>query len=73
MTTKEVVMTYIAAAVEWALSGELSWIQVAEILGLSARTVRRLRWRYEHHGYLLGAPPIQVSAEEGPLVGQLSR
>lgn len=52
---------YTQAAVEWAmkvqdvilraLSGELSWIQVADILGLSARTVRRLRWRYEHHGY----------------------
>ena len=44
---------YTQAAVEWAmkvqgvilraLSGELSWIQVADILGLSARTVRRLR------------------------------
>ena len=52
---------YTQAAVEWAmkvqdvilraLSGELSWIQVADILGLSARPVRRLRWRYEHHGY----------------------
>ena len=52
---------YTQAAVEWAmkvqdvilraLSGELSWIQVADILGLSARPVRRRRWRYEHHGY----------------------
>lgn len=34
-----------------ALAGELSWIQAAEILGLSARTVRRWRWRLEHYGY----------------------
>jgi transposase len=34
-----------------ALSGELTWIQVADILGVSARTVRRLRWRHEHYGY----------------------
>jgi len=49
------------AAVEWAmtvqevllraLSGELRWIQVAESLGVSARTVRRVCWRYEHAGY----------------------
>jgi transposase len=61
MATEEVAMTYTAAAVEWAmkvqevivraLSGQLSWIQVAEILGLSARTVRRLRWRYQQYGY----------------------
>src|SRR5262245_6362738 len=34
-----------------ALSGQLSWIQVGEILGVSARTVRRLRWRYQQYGY----------------------
>jgi transposase len=60
MPPEEGGMTYTAAAVEWAmkvqevllraLSGELSWIQVAEILGVSARTVRRLRWRYQHVG-----------------------
>jgi DNA-binding transcriptional ArsR family regulator len=54
-------MTYTAAAVEWAmkvqelvlraLSGELTWIQVADILGLSARTVRRWRLRYQQYGY----------------------
>src|SRR5438445_775667 len=26
-------------------------VQVAEVLGVSARTVRRLRWRYEKHGF----------------------
>ncbi len=34
-----------------ALAGTLTWIQAAEILGLSARTVRRWRWRLEHYGY----------------------
>ncbi len=34
-----------------ALSGELSWGRAAEILGLSARSVRRWRRRYEHEGY----------------------
>jgi hypothetical protein len=60
MPLKEGGMTYTAAAVEWAmkvqevllraLSGELSWIQAAEILGVSARTIRRLRLRYQHVG-----------------------
>ena len=34
-----------------ALSGRQPWIHVAEILGVSARTVRRLRWRYEQYGF----------------------
>jgi hypothetical protein len=47
-------MTYSPAAVERAmkvqeailraLSGRQSWLQVADILGVSPRTVRRLRW-----------------------------
>jgi helix-turn-helix protein len=54
-------MTYVLAAVEQAmtrqeailraLSGRQPWLQVAEVLGMTARTVRRLRWRYEHYGY----------------------
>ncbi len=54
-------MTYTAAAVERAmkvqevilraLSGRQTWLQVADVLGVSPRTVRRLRWRYEHDGY----------------------
>jgi hypothetical protein len=56
-------MTYTAVAVEWAmkvqevilraLSGQLTWAQVEEVLGVSARTIRRLRWRYARYGYLL--------------------
>jgi len=54
-------MAYTQAAVEravkvhevlmQALSGRQPWIHVAEILGVSARTVRRLRWRYEQYGF----------------------
>src|SRR5713226_4037279 len=54
-------MTYTQAAVEramkvhevlmQALNGRQPWIHVAEVLGVSARTVRRLRRRYEQHGF----------------------
>ena len=54
-------MTYTGAAVERAmkvqevilraLSGRQSWLQVADVLGLSPRTVRRLRLRYQQVGY----------------------
>lgn len=54
-------MTYTQAAVEramkvhevfmQALKGRQPWIHVAEVLGVSARTVRRLRARYEQHGF----------------------
>src|SRR5919201_5845853 len=61
MVTGEVTMTYTQAAVERAmkvqevilraLSGRQSWLQVADVLGVSARTVRRLRLRYQKLGY----------------------
>lgn len=34
-----------------AMSGEYSWFQAAEILGMSPRSVRRWRLRMERHGY----------------------
>jgi len=34
-----------------AYSGEITWIQAAQILGVSARTMRRWKWRYEKQGY----------------------
>jgi transposase len=34
-----------------ALSGQLTWVQAADILGRSPRSIRRLRWRFEHRGY----------------------
>ncbi len=34
-----------------ALSGEINWIQAAEIVGISDRQLRRWRKRWERHGY----------------------
>ena len=34
-----------------ALAGTLTWVQAAEILGRSPRSIRRLRWKLEHEGY----------------------
>lgn len=34
-----------------AMSGELSWIQAADILGITARSLRRWRGRFEEGGY----------------------
>lgn len=34
-----------------AMAGKLTWIQAAEILGCSPRSVRRFRWRLQRWGY----------------------
>ena len=34
-----------------AMSGQINWIQAAEILGMSDRQLRRWRQRWEAHGY----------------------
>jgi len=34
-----------------ACSGEITWIQAAGIIGVSPRTMRRWKWRYERYGY----------------------
>src|SRR5277367_5691085 len=34
-----------------AMSGQMSWLDAAEILRWSPRTLRRWRWRYEQMGY----------------------
>ena len=34
-----------------ALAGKLTWLQAADILGRTPRSIRRLRWKFEHHGY----------------------
>jgi transposase len=34
-----------------AMSGQISWLDAAEILRWSPRTLRRWRWRYEKRGY----------------------
>ena len=33
-----------------ALSGQLTWLQAADILGRSPRSIRRLRWKVERYG-----------------------
>jgi transposase len=34
-----------------AIDGRMMWWEAAEILGVSYRTMRRWKWRYEHDGY----------------------
>ncbi len=33
-----------------AIAGQLSWVQAAEILAITPRQLRRMRWTVEHHG-----------------------
>lgn len=33
-----------------AMNGKLKWIEAADVLGISPRTVRRWKWKMEHHG-----------------------
>jgi hypothetical protein len=35
-----------------ALSGEIHWFRAADILGMSPRTLRRWRERFERYGYV---------------------
>src|SRR5438876_11370168 len=61
MDTEEVAVAYPQGAVERAmkvqevivraLAGKLTWLQAADILGRSPRSIRRLRWRLQHEGY----------------------
>ena len=43
MTRKEVIVR--------AIAKELTWIQAADICGITARQMRRLKYRYEQYGY----------------------
>ncbi len=51
------------------LSGELTWLQVADILGRSPRSIRRLRWRFQHHGYegLYDGRRVKPSPKRAPV------
>jgi len=61
MATKEVAMGYSLGAVERAMtmqevilramSGRQTWLQAADVLGISPRTMRRWKWKYETLGY----------------------
>ena len=46
-----------------AMAGSLKWSDAAEIIGISDRSLRRWRERYEEHGYegLCGAIFIAIS------------
>ena len=43
MTRKEIILK--------AINKQITWIQAADILGITARHMRRLKWRYETYGY----------------------
>lgn len=51
------------------LSGEKTWLQVADILGRSPRSIRRLRWRFEHVGYegLYDGRRVKPSPKRAPV------
>jgi hypothetical protein len=61
MAPEGVAMVYPLGAVEramkvrdvvlQALAGKLTWIQAAEILGRSARSIRRLLLKFERYGF----------------------
>jgi transposase len=61
MASGEEAMAYSRGAVERAMKvqevilraidGKLTWVQAADILGYSPRTIRRIRWRLRHFGY----------------------
>src|SRR5437899_3744316 len=61
IATEEVAMPYARGVVERAMTiqevilraiaGQLTWLQAADILGRSPRSIRRLRWKLEHEGY----------------------
>jgi transposase len=43
MTRKEILLK--------AINQQITWIQAADILGVTARHMRRLKWRYEKYGF----------------------
>jgi len=52
-----------------ALSGDLTWLQVADILGRSPRSIRRLRLRFQHYGYdgLYDGRRVKPSPKRAPV------
>ena len=52
-----------------AISGEYTWLQAAEILGMSPRSLRRWRFRMERHGYsgLIDMPAGVPSPRRAPV------
>ena len=52
-----------------ALSGQLTWLQAADILGRSPRSIRRLRLRFERYGYdgLYDGRRVKPSPKRAPV------
>lgn len=52
-----------------ALSGDLSWLQAADILGRSPRSIRRLRLRFQQYGYdgLYDGRRVRPSLKRAPV------
>ena len=52
-----------------ALSGQLTWVQAADILGRSPRSIRRLRRRFERFGYdgLFDGRRVKPSLKRAPV------
>src|SRR5947209_1835788 len=80
MVSEEEAMAYSCGAVERAMKvqevilraidGKLTWVQAADILGYSPRTIRRIRWRLQHFGYdgLLDRRRQTPSPKRAPVV-----
>src|SRR5881628_2766131 len=87
MASEEEAMAYSRGAVERAMKvqevilraidGKLTWVQAADILGYSPRTIRRIRWRLQHYGYegswTAGGRPPRPSAPRSPRCSACSR
>jgi transposase len=52
-----------------AVSGTITWVQAAAIIGCTTRTIRRWKWRYEQYGYdgLLDRRARRPSSKQVPL------
>src|SRR3989442_13043231 len=52
-----------------AVAKKITWWQAAEIIGISDRSLRRWRWRYEQYGYDGVFDPRRgpASPQRGPL------
>src|SRR5256886_14541182 len=84
MASEEEAMAYSRGAVERAMKvqevilraidGKLTWVQAADILGYSPRTIRRIRWRPPHYGDDgLFDRRRQTPSPERPPVAQVER
>jgi len=50
-----------------AMAKKISWMQAAEIMGLTDRTMRRWKWQHEKHGYVLDRRYGKASEKKVPV------